>query len=415
MGKKGEKAHALLSASSAKKWIHCTPSAKLEASLPDKESDYAKEGTLAHSICELKLFRLFTDKNMTERTYKSRLKKLQQDALYQPEMEGHTDEYVDYVSQIAFGFPAAPFLRIEETVHYGNWAPEGFGTVDCLIIYGGELHIIDFKYGKGIPVKAEGNYQLALYALGAYQEYGFLFNIETVHLHIVQPRAAGGSSWSATLKELLTWGEAVVKPAAEKAFRGEGEFCPADYCQGDKENYCRDGFCKAYGRCRATVDRNMSLMDAAWDDKENKRKVPPLLSWEEVGQLLKKAMFLKSWVENLEKISLERIVSGGTVPGWKIVEGRSSRALQDPDVVFQELKKAGYEEEALYNKTPISLTNLEKLLNKEDRKNILTPHIIKPQGAPKLAPEDDARPAMVIKKISAEEAFGGDNEYLSFN
>ena len=137
MGKKGEKAHALLSASSAKKWIHCTPSAKLEASLPDKESDYAKEGTLPHSICELKLSRLFTDKNMTEGTYKSRQKNLQQQALYSPEMEGYTDEYVDYVSQIAFGFPAAPFLRIEETVHYGNWAPEGFGTVDCLIIYGG--------------------------------------------------------------------------------------------------------------------------------------------------------------------------------------------------------------------------------------------------------------------------------------
>lgn len=411
MGKKEERAHALLSASSAKKWIHCPPSAMLEASIPDEDSVYAKEGTLAHSICELKLSKLFTDKNMTERTYKSRLKKLQGNELYQPEMEGYTDEYVDYVSGIAFRFPAVPFIRIEETVHYSSWAPEGFGTVDCLIIYGNDMHIIDFKYGKGVPVKAEGNYQLALYALGAYQEYGFLFNIENVHLHIVQPRIPNNSSWSTSLKELLTWGEKVVKPAAEKAIKGEGEFRPADYCSGDKTNYCREGFCKAYGRCRATMEKNMALFEDAWDGQGNTRKLPPLLSWEEVGHLLKKAMFLKSWVENLEKISLERIVSGETVPGWKIIEGRSNRTIPDPDAAFKELMEAGYEEAVLYDKRPLPLNSLEKLVSKEDKQNILAKYIVKPQGKPTLAPEDDARPEMVLKKISAEEAFGGENSY----
>lgn len=411
MGKKGEKAHALLSASGAKKWIHCPPSALLEASIPEEESPYSKEGTLAHSICELKLARLFTDKNMTDRAYKSRLKKLQNDEMYRPEMEGYTDEYVDYVSGIAFGFPAPPFIRIEETVHYSNWAPEGFGTVDCLIIYGSCMHIVDFKYGKGVPVKAEGNYQMALYALGAYQDYGFLFNTDTVHFHVIQPRIPNNSSWSTSLKELLAWGEKVVKPAAEQAFRGEGKFRPADYCSGDKENYCRDGFCRAYGRCRATKDKNMALFDDAWDGEGNKRKLPPLLTWEEVGQLLKKAMFLKSWVENLEKISLERLVSGGEVPGWKIIEGRSSRTLSEPDAAFRELIGAGYDEAVLYNKKPVTLGELEKLLNKEDRQNILARYIIRPQGAPRLAPEDDARPAMEIKKVSAEEVFGGENSY----
>ncbi len=411
MEKKKERDHAVLSASSAKKWLYCTPSARLEESVPEEESAYAREGTLAHSICELKLRRLFTDKNMTERTYKGRMKKLQQEEGYSPEMEGFTDGYVDFVSGIAFSFPAAPFIAVEKKLDYSPWAPEGFGTGDCVIIYGKELHVIDFKYGKGVPVKAEGNCQLALYALGAYHEYGVLFPIEDIHLHIVQPRIANNSSWSTGLKELLAWGEAVVKPAAEKAWKGEGEFRPADYCRGDKENYCRSGFCKAYGRCRATMEQNMALFDSAWDAEKNQRKVPPLLSWEEVGSLLKKAMFLKSWVENLEKVSLNRILSGGDVPGWKIIDGRSNRKLSDADAALAELEKAGYEEAALYERKPLALGELEKMLSSEDRQAILSKYIVKPQGKPTLAPEDDARPAMTLQRVSAQEAFGGGNTY----
>ena len=412
MGKKNEeRAHALLSASSAKKWIHCPPSARLEEGIPEEESPYAKEGSLAHQICELKLQKLFTDKNMTGRTYKSRLKKLQQDGAYSPEMEGFTDEYADYVSGIAFGFPGTPFVAVEKRLDYSPWAPEGFGTGDCVIIYGNDLHIIDFKYGKGVPVKAEGNYQLALYALGAYHEFGMLFPVEKVHLHIFQPRIPNNSAWSTTLKELLAWGEAVVKPAAEKAFKGEGEFRPADYCKGDTENYCESGFCKAYGRCRATMERNMGLFKEAWDESQNRKKLPPLISWEEAGRLLKRAMFLKAWVQELEGAILNEIVSGGGVPGWKAVEGRSNRKLSDADAAFAELAQAGYEEAVLYKREPIALGELEKMVSKEHRQSILSKYTIKPQGKPTLAPEDDARPAMELRRVSAEEAFGGGNAY----
>lgn len=413
MGKKEEKAHALLSASSAKKWIHCPPSAKLEESIPEKESPYAKEGTLAHAICELKLQKLFTDKNMTDRTYKGRLKKLQQDEAYESEMEVYAEEYADYVSSIAFSFPTTPFIAVEKRLDYSPWAPEGFGTGDCVIIYGKNLHIIDFKYGKGVPVKAEENYQLMLYALGAYHEFGALFPIEDVYLHIVQPRIPNNSSWIISLKELLAWGETVVKPAAEKAFKGEGDFRPADYCRGDSENYCKNGFCKAYGRCRATADRNMSLFNEAWDEAQNRKKLPPLLSWREAGELLKKAMFLKSWVQELENAALNEIVSGGDVPGWKIVEGRSNRKLSDADAAFAELVNAGYEEAVLYKREPITLSELEKTLSKEHKQEILSKFIVKPQGKPTLAPFDDARPAMVLQRVTAEEAFGGDNAYAN--
>ncbi len=409
--KKEERTHALLSASSAKKWINCPPSARLEESIAEEESGYAKEGTLAHSICELKLQKLFTDKNMTERTYKSRLKKLQQEDLYRPEMEGLTDEYADYVSGIAFSFPTPPFVAVEKRLDYSPWAPEGFGTGDAVIIHGKQLHIIDFKYGKGVLVKAEGNPQLMLYALGAYHEFARLFQIEEAHLHIVQPRIPNNSAWAVSMEKLLEWGEHIVKPAAELAYKGEGKFKPAAYCRGDSENYCKSGFCKAYGRCRATAEQNLALMEEAFDTERNVRKLPPMLSWEEVGALLKKAMFLKSWVESLEKASLNHLVSGGELPGWKIVEGRGNRKLSDADAALEELMKAGYEEAVLYNRVPIPLGELEKVCNKEDRQNILSRYIIKPQGKPTLAPADDKREAMEIQRVSAEEAFGGENSY----
>lgn len=410
MAKKEEKEHALLSASSAKKWLYCTPSAVLEAGIPDEESDYAREGTLAHAICELKLSRLFTDKNMSDRTYKSRLKKLQGEELYQPEMEGYTDEYADYVSGIAFGFPTAPFVAVEKRLDYSPWAPEGFGTGDCIIIYGKDLHVIDFKYGKGFPVKAEGNPQMALYGLGAWNEYSMLFDVEKVHFHIVQPRLHNNSSWTTTIKELLDWGELVVKPAAALAYKGEGSFRPAGYCNGGGVNYCKEGFCKAYGRCRATADMHMARMNDAVDQATGNIRKPELLDNEEVGSILKRAQFLRDWVAKLEAYALNELVKGGSVPGWKLVEGRGVRELSDPDAVFSGLVKAGYEEAVLYNKKPIPLGELEKLVPKEQQKTLLTPYIIKPKGKPTLAPEDDKRPAMQMQ-TSAEEAFGGANSY----
>lgn len=407
--KKAEREHALLSASSAKKWLYCTPSAVLEESLPDKESGYARGGTLAHSMCELKLSRLFTDRNMSERTYKSRLKKLQGDADYKPEMDHFTDEYVDYVSAIAFSFPGAPFVAVEKRLDYSPWAPEGFGTGDCIILYGKDLHVIDFKYGKGIRVEAEGNPQMGLYGLGAWNEYGKFFAVEDVHFHIVQPRISNCSSWTTTLEDLLEWGDLVVKPKAALAYKGEGDFRPADYCNGDRSNYCKEGFCKAYGRCRATADKNMALMEDALDPQGGIRQ-PGLLSAGEVGGLLKKAQFLRDWVGKLEAYALSELTKGGSIPGWKIVEGRSVRELSDPDGAFRGLAAAGYDEAVLYNKKPIPLGELERLVPKEQRAKLLEPYITKPPGKPTLAPEDDRRPAMRTQ-VSAEEAFGGGNSY----
>jgi hypothetical protein len=407
MTKKSEPSHALLSASSAKKWLHCTPSARLEADIPEEPSEYAAEGTLAHSIGELKLRKQFIDKNMTEAVYKKKMNALKKVKEYQAEMDGYTDEYVDYVTSIAYGFPTAPTVAVEKRLDYSPWAPEGFGTGDCLILHGTDLHVIDFKYGKGVPVSAQNNPQMMLYALGAYSELAFIYGIKTAHLHIVQPRIPNNSHWEIAIDDLLKWGEMVVKPAAEKAFKGEGDFRPAG--DGDAENYCKTGFCKAYGRCRATTQKNMALMEDAWKDGTGP-VLPPLISWEEAGALLKKAQFLADWVKKLEAATLSEIVRGGSVPGWKIIEGRSNRELIEFDALANKLQAIGYAEAVLYEKKPIGLTAMEKLLTKEDKNGILKEYIVKPQGKATLVPEDDKRPAMQLKTTAAE-AFGGANAY----
>ncbi len=400
-----ERQHALLSASGAKKWINCPASARLEEALPDEESAYAAEGTLAHAIGELKLTKLFTDKNMTDRTYKTRINKLAKDPLYQKEMDGYTDQYVDYVTGIAYGFAYAPFVTVEKRLDYGDWAPSGFGTGDCILIYGSELHVIDFKYGKGVPVSAEDNPQMKCYGLGALKEFGMIFPIATVTLHIVQPRINNFSSWSISRQDLTDWGEKTLKPAAEKAYAGDGGCNPGSWCD--------EGFCKLRATCRARADMHLSLMSEAEDPNpagNTIMRLPPALSNEEVGAILKDAQFLASWVKKLETYATDEIVAGREVPGWKLVEGRSNRALTDQEKAFTELQEAGYDEALLYNRVPLTLTALEDLVTKEHKASILTKYITKPQGKPTLVPADDTRSAMQLRP-SAEEAFGGTNAY----
>lgn len=393
--------HALLSASSAHKWINCPPSARLEAGLPDQAGEAAKEGTLAHAMCELKLSRLFTDKNMSTRTYNGRMKKLQEQELYSPEMDRFTDEYVDYIKEIAFGFQTSPTIMIEKKLDYSAYAPEGFGTGDCVMLHGRELHIIDFKYGKGVPVSAEDNPQLGLYALGAIAEYGFIYPIETVSLHIVQPRINNISRQEILLANLLEWGE-FVKERAALAFQGAGEFCDGPWCDS-----C---FCKIAGTCRHRAEHNMELMKYAADPITGRPKEPATLTDEEVGQILKRAQYLSAWVKKLEKHALDTLVGGGEIPGWKLVEGRSNRTFTDTDSAMQAAIQAGYDEALLYEKKPIPLTEMEKLIDKDTWKNTIAGYIVKPQGKPTLAPADDKR-AEYRAQPTAADAFGGENQY----
>ncbi|WP_342417160.1 DUF2800 domain-containing protein [Paenibacillus sp. FSL R10-2782] len=383
-----QRAHALLSASGAHRWLHCTPSAKLEATLPDTTSAAARIGTLAHEIAELKLQKVFS--GLPTRKYNAELKKMQKHELYESIMDEHTNAYVEYIQSIVHAFPSPPFVAIERKVDLTDFVPESFGTSDCIIIGSGKLHVIDYKNGQGVPVPAFDNPQMKLYALGALKAFSLLFPIQEVHVAIVQPKVWDQpSEWSLPVADLLAWGES-IKPIAQAAFSGEGEYAPGDHC----------GFCRAKGTCRARVEK---LLEAG----SKAPMKPPLISWEEAGEVLRKAEGIVSWYSELKKLALAEALKGGSVPGWKAVEGRGRRDYTDLDAAFAYLKEKGIDEAILYERRPLTPPQLENALTKKVYKELLAEsgHVITRSGAPTLATESDKRPA-VTNQVKPEDVFG---------
>lgn len=380
--------HALLSASAAKRWLACPPSARLTENMPEAPSEYADEGTLAHALGELKLRRKF--ESMKKPQYDKQLKEIKANPLYTPEMDRYTDDYLDYVMQIAHGYKQKPYIAIEKQLDYSHIAVGGFGTGDCLMLCGGDLHIIDFKYGRGVPVSAEDNPQLKLYALGAVREYSMLFDVSDITLHIVQPRTDNGnSSWRITAEQLAAWGES-IKPVAALAHKGEGEFTAGEHCR----------FCKAKATCRARADYMLSEAEFC--------PIPPqLLSNDELGKVLERARLFANWLSDIEDYALNEILNGRAIAGFRVVEGTSRRRIIDIDKAFGVLNKSGYDDALLYERKAIGLTELEKLVGgKKKLDELIGEYIEKPQGKPTLVSADDKRPDF---KRNLAEIFGGNN------
>ena len=254
--------HALLSASSASRWLKCTAAPRFEEHLPERTSEYAEEGRLAHSICELKTLKKFTV--MTSRTYTTRLNKLKKDPLYSEEMDKTSDLYIEHLIEQAMLYDSTPTVVAEVQVDFGEYVPEGFGTCDNVMIGGDTLSITDYKHGKGVPVSAVGNPQMRLYALGALKRYAPVFGdaIKQVRMSIDQPRLDSYTTDTITVEELLAWGES-IKPIAQKAFSGLGEFVPGDHCR----------FCRGKAQCRARANTNTALED--FKDCVPAASVPP--------------------------------------------------------------------------------------------------------------------------------------------
>ena len=369
-------AHALLGASSAERWLACPPSVRLSEKFPDTAGVFAREGTLAHSLAELKVRSYFTV--MTKSAYTRAYNKIRKDELFSTEMDNVTDAYLDYIKDCAMQFPAPPTVACEVKVNFSGYVPDGFGTADLVMIGGNTLRVIDFKYGKGVRVEATGNPQMRLYALGALLKYNTLFDIDSVRMTIFQPRLSGvQSSDEITVKELLEWAEKYVKPRAKLAYKGEGEFAPS-------EEVCK--FCRAKAQCKARADKNLKLFDEAPDAM--------LLTPEEAGAILEKAADIQAWLTDLEGLVSSTLLSGQPVTGWKMVEGRSNRKFADELKVVEAMKSAGYDESLLYERKLITLTQMEKDFGKKAVAETLGELIVKPQGKPTLAPAKDKRPEL---------------------
>lgn len=381
-----QRSHALLSASGSHRWLNCTPSAKLEEGFADTTSEAAKEGTLAHELAEQKLIRFFRADKVPKRQTTTKINALKKDALYQPEMDGHTDTYIDYIKNAALKYDKNPTVIIEARLDLSKYIRDGFGTADCILIGDGTLQVVDLKYGKGVPVSAEKNPQLMIYALGAWERYSLIYDIKKVVLSIVQPRLSEtASEYELSIDDLLEFG-AYVRERATLAYDGKGEFNP-------DERTCK--FCRAKAVCKARADKNTELWFKGTPDAR-------LLSSEEIGEYLKMGKDVAAWVSDLKDYALAECLAGRTVQGWKAVEGRSTRKWSDEDLALNTLIATGVESELLYETKPLSLAKIEKVVS-ADKMAAVADYIIKPPGSPTLVEESDKRKAI----NTIEEAFKG--------
>lgn len=368
--------HALLSASSSERWLCCPPSARLEETIPEKASAYAAEGTLAHSRAEEKL---------TNYLEGHPRKKVQ---CPDGEMDEATTNYRNYVIEVLNEEkkkdPCAQ-LFVEVEVDLSKWIPEGFGTSDAVVVSADTLHVIDFKYGEGVPVNAYHNSQLLLYAAGAMNIYEPLYGFRNITVHIYQPRIGHFDSYTTTVDDLEKWLEGTVRPMAKRAFAGEGEFAPGEWCK----------FCRAAPICKV---RAYKIYDKAAE------KMGHVLSTNEIADLLPELKEIAKWAKDLQEYALETALSGTKYDGYKVVEGASRRKITDDLEAMKKLQTAGYQYTDITETKLKTITELQKLTGKNELQKILGDTLIKPPGAPTLVPESDKRPD--IREASAFEAFG---------
>lgn len=375
--------HALLSASSSHRWLHCPPSAQLAATFPDQDTAYTRAGTLAHKLAELKARKHFIEP-MGARSYSAAVKRIEKSPDYDAGMAAATDMYLEHLKQIALSFESAPFVALETRVDYSHIAPNGFGTADCIMISGDQIHVVDYKNGAGVLVEAEHNPQMMLYALGALHVYGMIYGdmIQEVFLHIVQPNAGGVKSWSCSRAELEAWGE-TVKPIAQKAATGSGDYCPGTWCDST--------FCPARATCRARVQKMLEMVPVM-EEHPMVLSNDPMLTDDELGQILDKAGELQKWVAALQDYALSAALAGRKISGHKLVEGRGSRDWTDLDKAFAALTERGIPEAMLWERKPVSVAGLEKALGKKAFGESCTDLVVKKPGKPTLVPESDKRP-----------------------
>ena len=375
------KAHAILSASSSHRWLNCPPSARLCETYEDKDSDYAAEGTDAHSLCEYKL-RIALGMEATDPT--------EHLTWYNEEMLDCANGYASYILELVEAAKetcADPVVLIEQRVDFSRWVEQGFGTSDAIIISDGTLHVVDYKHGLGVLVDADNNPQMMCYALGALELFDAIYDIDTVAMTVYQPRRQNVSTFKMSKDDLYRWAEEVLKPTAELAFSGDGNFLCGEWC----------GFCKAKHECRARAEANLML--AQYDFK-----LPPLLEDTEIEVILSRADQLVSWINDIKEYALQQAISGKEWTGFKLVEGRSNRRYTDEAAVTQAVTNAGFDP---YERKLLGITAMQKLLGKSRFDELLSPYIEKPQGKPTLVPEGDKRPVM----NNAKTDFMEENDY----
>ena len=367
MNRHAERDHALLSASSAHRWLNCPPSAVAAELYPAQDTDFTREGTLAHEVAEW----VASGKSKTENLDKG------QDDGITAEMLEHAQAYRDYIYEQVKGNGFT--ILLEQRVDFSPWVPEGFGTCDAIILQGETMTIIDYKYGQGVPVSAVDNPQMKLYALGALNDYGIAYDVKTIEMHIFQPRLDNISTDSIEVEDLLLWAEKVVKPTAEMAINGNGTHRPGDHCK----------FCPHAGKCRALTQACTEYVET-----HGTRVGVESLAPFEVAKVLEMESLITLWLKRVKAQALADMMDGINIPGYKVVEGKlGNRKWIDELQVAGVLSAAGYALEDYTETKLLSPSALGKKISNKKVAELLIDHIDRAPGAPTIAPETDKRPA----------------------
>lgn len=366
------KSHALLSSSSSSRWINCTPSARLTENLQDSTSSFAYEGTDAHTLCEYKLNKAlgFTNEDAPKLEW------------YSEEMEDCATGYASYVLEIVEDLKREgkePLVLVEQRLDYSKYVEDGFGTGDAVIVADGIINVVDYKHGRGILVNAEMNTQMLIYSLAAVELFDFIFDIEKVRMTIYQPRLGNVSTFEITKEDLFKWADEVLVPAAKLAFKGEGEFSCGEWCT----------FCKAKSICRERAKFNTMLAQMEF-------KEPPVLTDDEVIEVLTKVDGLISWANDVKEYAFQEALKGKKWDGFKLVEGRATRKYTNENEVASVVEKAGFNP---YEKKVVGITEMQKRLGKSKFLEIVEPYIYKPEGKPTLVLDSDKRPEFKNAKL----------------
>lgn len=366
--------HATLSASAAQRWMACPPSVMATKGMPDTTSEYAEEGTAAHEVAEYKLRWNLGEKSISPPS----TGKFDAD-----EIDRYTDVYAYYVSDVfetlRKNCPDA-ILLIEQRLDFSDYVPDGFGTGDAVIIADDVMQICDLKYGKGIRIAADNNPQMMLYALGALNMYGCLYDIKTVRLAIIQPRLDNISEWEISVEDLYKWAETELKPKAQLAAKGEGEFSAGEHCR----------FCKLKATCRKRAERMLEL--AKYDFEP-----PAELSETEIAAVIEIAADLAKWADDVFAYAQAQAINNGVHwDGYKIVEGRSNRKFTDEKKVADICREQGYQLSQIYKTTLIGITDMEKLMGKKQFRELIGEYVHKPKGKLTLVPVSDKREEISI-------------------
>ena len=357
--------HALLSASASHRWLHCPPSARLTEHIEDKPSEFATEGSTAHLIAEIKLSRALGYEPDEPNLFDN----------YSEEMDECTNGYVAYVMELVQALKDEgknPLVLVEQKLDYSKYVEEGYGTGDTVIVANGLIHIVDYKHGRGVKVNSTNNPQMMLYALGALELFDGIYDIDTVLMTIYQPRLSNVSTFEMKKDDLIKWAEEVLVPISKLAYKGEGQYSCGEWCH----------FCKAKSTCKERARLNTEL--AKMEFKE-----APLLTDDEVVEILNKVDGLVSWANDIKEYAFQEALKGKKWSGYKLVEGRSTRKYADETKVAEAVSNAGFNP---YDQKVISITEMQKRLGKSKFLEIVEPFVIKPAGKPTLVPDSDKRP-----------------------